>query len=96
MATKGSHLLGQEDSREISKPCRCSMHCCTVVHLVSPMCSWLATWRSPSKIWALGIHSESRFSICHSTIRCEVFLDQFPEKKVGKDTGRNVSAFSPF
>lgn len=84
MATKGSCLLGQENSRETSKPHRCLVHCCTVIHLASPTCSWLASWRSPSKIWALGIHLEYRFSIWHFSIRCEVFLNQFPEKKLEK------------
>lgn len=98
MVMKGSCLDGQEDAREASKPCRCLVHCCTVVHLVSPTCSWFASWRSPSKFWALSIHLEYRFSIWHSSITCEVFLNQFPgkKKKVGKDTGRNVSIFSPF
>lgn len=93
---KASHLLDQEDSRETSKPLRPSMHCWTFFHLVSPMCAWLANWRSPSKICTLGIHLDYRFSIWHSSVRCEVFLNHFPEKKIAKDTGRNVSASSPF
>lgn len=78
---KASHLLDQEDSRETSKPLRRSMHCWTFFHLVSPMCAWLASWRSPSKICTLGIHLDYRFSIWHSSVRCEVFLNHFPEKK---------------
>lgn len=95
MERKGSHLLSQEDSKETSQPHRCSVHCCTVARLVSPVCSWLASWRSPSKIWALGICLEYRFSIWQSSIRCEVFLNWFPGK-FGKGSGRNVSAFSLF
>lgn len=80
MATKGSHLLDQEDSRETSKHHRCSKPCCTVVHLMIPVCSWLATWRILLKIWSLGMHSEYRFSIWPSSIRREIFFNQVPER----------------
>lgn len=82
MVMKGFCLHGQEeDARETSKPSRCLVRCCIVIHLMSPMRSWFASWRSPSKFWALSIHLECRFSIWHSSIRCEVFLNWFPEKK---------------